>query len=144
MAEPAGIPSTALCRIAILEPVTYGRWRKKGLILAKGPEFTEDDAVEIAVIGLLNRSLSKPVDFDMAARRLRGKLKRALLDRAVLVVCHLSNRDAELCFSDAEVARAVALGGEVQVIAANVEIGKVVRGFRKELSDIRDRGRGRS
>ena len=139
MARPTGISSIALCRIAIVEPVTYGRWRKRGLITARGRYLTEDDAVEIAVITLLNRSISKPVDFDMAARRLKGQLRRGLVGKSALVVCHLSNRDAELCFTHDEVGRAVVRGGEVQVIAANEEIVRVVNGFRKEFADLRDR-----
>jgi len=126
----------ALCRIAVVEDTTYLKWRKRGLIKSVGSEPSIDDAVELAVVGELHRRLSRPSDFDMVCRRLDGKLKAADLEgRSVIVVCHLADRAAELCFGPGEVGEKASHGREVHAIPVSGEIRRVIAAFRNDLAD---------
>lgn len=126
----------ALCRIAVVQDTTYLKWRKKGLIKSVGSELSINDASELAVVGELHRRLSRPSDFDMVCRRLEGKLKAADLEgRSVIVVCHLADRAAELCFGPAEVGDKASHGREVHAIPVSDEILRVLAAFRTDLAD---------
>jgi len=123
-----------LCRIVGIEDQTYGDWRNKRLVSPFPKPLTERNALELAVVALLNRELRRPMDFDMVCTRLRGKLTDRLRKGQVVVVCHLADNDAELCFDDAEVGRAVSHGREVRAIRVDVEIARVLEAFRRQVA----------
>jgi hypothetical protein len=118
-----------LCEIAGVERSTRRKWVKRKLLHAR-PVYTEDDAVELAVLALLAATLG-PTDAPVAWVQIRGDVMRRKWGRELDLIFDTQLKAALLTNDLPSLAASLRHGRPVRVVSLHRTIDEIRSAFKR-------------